>query len=432
MEVVITRRIFSFILAGVVAASTIFPASAWTKDSFISGGEEYEPSSDVALSDDLPVPDVYSASSRARMFKVSAVDQAAAEADTTGKLVVPATLPTSVDGTFQVMSKAYLKSSAGGVKVESDYWRDVVTTITPSPFWGGTPGSGTDDALYLFYDGLIHYSPDVDDPNDMVRGLAVFCDKSSGVFPPGYTIAGSGGGNLGTDSWSFVINYDVSSYSSSAFSLDGVFGFASGFIGPPTDESWAYTYFTSVDVLVDGQQVLSLSRGAATFADFGGYVYSGSSVVSVISFRFTLPFWSFVSSDPALAGLCNACLACSVSPGASNALTISFLDGQDVINAQNDKTKSDINKHEEYESQWTGSMTENFNALGFDSFSWSDSLVSGFSLFSGIFMDIWRALGGATILFTFPLLLGVALLLIGRISRSGGRSGSGKGGGDGG
>lgn len=429
---VITRHLFSFILAGVVAASTIFPASAWNRDSFISGGEEYEPSSDVATQvDDLPA-DVYAAPRRARMLKVSAADQAAAEATTTGKLVVPATLPSSVDGTFQVMSKAYLKSSAGGVKVESDYWRDVVTTITPSPFWGGTPGSGTDDALYLFYDGLIHYSPDVDDPNDMVRGLAVFCDKSSGVFPPGYTIAGSGGGNLGTDSWSFVINYDVSSYSSSAFSLDGVFGFASGFIGPPTGESWAYTYFTSVDVLVDGQQVLSLSRGAATFADFGGYVYSGSSVVSVISFRFTLPFWSFVSSDPALAGLCNACLACSVSPGASNALTISFLDGQDVINAQNDKTKSDINKHEEYESQWTGSMAENFNALGFDSFSWSDSLVSGFSLFSGIFMDIWRALGGATILFTFPLLLGVALLLIGRISRSGGRSGSGKGGGDGG
>ena len=422
---VITRRLCSFGLALVIAASSLFPAAAWSKDSFISGVEEYEPSSDVALSDDLLSPDVYAAPRRApRMFKVSAADQAAAEATTTGKLVVPATLPSSVDGTFQVMSKAYLKSSAGGVKVESDYWRDVVTTITPSPFWGGTPGSGTDDALYLFYDGLIHYSPDVDDPNDMVRGLAVFCDKSSGVFPPGYTIAGSGGGNLGTDSWSFVINYDVSSYSSSAFSLDGVFGFASGFIGPPTSESWAYTYFTSVDVLVDGQQVLSLSRGAATFADFGGYVYSGSSVVSVISFRFTLPFWSFVSSDPALAGLCNACLACSVSPGASNALTISFLDGQDVINAQNDKTKSDINKHEEYESQWTGSMTENFNKLDVGNFTFHSGLIAGFAMVSGIFMDIWNAMGNAAVVYVFPLTLGVVLMLLGRIGRTGGKRGS--------
>lgn len=429
MEVMVTRRFFSFFLAGVIIASTIFPAFAWDKDSFISGGEEYE---SVAVAD----LDIYAAPRRApRMFKVSAADQVATEANTTGKLVVPATLPTSVDGTFQVMSKYYYYRPAQSTpplpKFESDYWRDVVATITPSPFWGGTPGSGTDDALYLFYDGLLHYSPDVSDPHEMVRGLAIFCDKDKAIFPKGNYITGATA-DVGSDSWSFVVNYDVSSYSSSAFSLDGVFGFASGFIGPSTDESWAYTYFTSVDVLVDGQQVLSLSRGAATFADFGGYVYSGSSVVSVISFRFTLPFWSFVSSDSALAGLCNVCLACSVSPGASNALTISFLDGQDVINAQNNKTKDDINKHEEYESQWTGSMTDNFNALGFDSFSWSDSLVSGFSLFSGIFMDIWRALGGATILFTFPLLLGVALLLIGRISRSGGRSGSGKGGGDGG
>lgn len=431
---VITRRLCSFGLALVIAASSLFPAAAWSKDSFISGGEEYESTSDAALSDDLPVPDVYASPRRAPgMFKVSAAHQAAVDANTIGKLVVPATLPSSVDGTFQVMSKYYNYQPATQYtpKFEADYWRDVVTTITPSPFWGGTPGSGTDDALYLFYDGLIHYSPDVSDPHEMVRGLAIFCDKDKAVFPKGNFITGAIA-DFGSDSWSFTVNYDVSSYSSSAFSLDGVFGFASGFIGPSTDDSWAYTYFTSVDVLVDGQQVLSLSRGAATFADFGGYVYSGSSVVSVISFRFTLPFWSFVSSDPALAGLYNACLACSVSPGASNALTISFLDGQDVINAQNDKTKSDINKHEEYESQWTGSMTQNFNALGFADFSWSDSLVSGFSLFSGIFMDIWRALGGATILFTFPLLLGIALLLVGRISRSGGRSGSGKGGGDGG
>lgn len=427
MEVVITRHLFSFILAGVVAASTIFPASAWSRDSFISGGEEYEDTTDVALSDDLSLADVYAAPRRACMFKVSAADQAAAEAGTTGKLVVPATLPTSVDGTFQVMSKYYYYRPAQSTpplpKFESDYWRDVVTTITPSPFWGGTPGSGTDDALYLFYDGLIHYSPDVSDPHEMVRGLAIFCDKDKAIFPKGNYVTGATA-DVGSDSWSFTVNYDVSSYSSSAFSLDGVFGFASGLIGPSTGESWAYTYFTSVDVLVDGQQVLSLSRGAATFADFGGYVYSGSSVVSVISFRFTLPFWSFVSSDPALAGLYNACLACSVSPGASNALTISFLDGQDVINAQNDKTKSDINKHEEYESQWTGSMTENFNKLDVGNFTFHSGLIAGFAMVSGIFMDIWNAMGNAAVVYVFPLTLGVVLMLLGRIGRTGGKRGS--------
>lgn len=415
---VITRHLFSFILAGVVAASTIFPASAWTRDSFISGGEEYDDTPDVALSD------IYAAPRRApRMDKVSAADQAVVDANTTGKLVVPATLPTSVDGTFQVMSKSYYKSSAGGVKIESDYWRDVVATLPFAMYFA-------DDRQYYIY-GSASYSASVSDPSDMVRGLALFCDKSSGVFPPGYSIANSSGGNLGSDSWVFTVNYDISNYSASALSLDGIFTVSVGCYGSYWP-SWNYLYPLAVDILIDGQQVLTLSRGIANTIDFGGYVYSGSNNISIISFRWHMPFLYFVNDSSIYDGIYWCSLRSEVLSSAVNGLTISFLDGQDVINAQNNKTKSDINKHEEYESQWTGSMTENFNALGFDSFSWSDSLVSGFSLFSGIFMDIWRALGGATILFTFPLLLGVALLLIGRISRSGGRSGSGKGGGDGG
>jgi hypothetical protein len=425
MEVVITRRFFSFILAVVIAASTIFPASAWNKDSFISGGEEYEPRSDVVSSDDLPVPDVYAAPRRApQMYRVSAADQAAAEATTTGKLVVPATLPSSVDGTFQVMSKYYYNSSAGGVKVESDYWRDVVATFSAaSPLFS----SGW---LHLFA-GSLNYTAQIGS-SEKVRGLAAFCDKNNAVYPPGYISVGGTGGDVGRDNWTFTVNYDVSSFSSSAFSLDGLSSYCIIVKGPYTSDNYIAVYSSSVSVLVDGQQVLTLSRGSSNSIDFGGYVFSGTSNISTISFRWTMPFWYFVSDSADYNGSYIFAIREDILAADPKALAISFLDGQDVINAQNDKTKSDINKHEEYESQWTGSMTENFNALGFDSFSWSDSLVSGFSLFSGIFMDIWRALGGATILFTFPLLLGVALLLIGRISRSGGRSGSGKGGGDGG
>lgn len=417
MEVMVTRRFFSSFLAGVIIASTIFPAFAWDKDSFISGGEEYEP---VAVADQ----DIYSVPSRApRMFKVSAADQAAVETNSTGKLVVPSTLPSSVGGSdWQVRSKYYFKSSTPPIKTEFDYWRDVVATFTPSPVLENY-------YLHLLYNTL-SYAPVVSDPNEMIRGLVAFCSPT--VIPPGYGIAGSGGGDIGTTSWDFTISYDVSSYASSAFSLDGLDTYLLGCAGPYYSGSWHFDYPVSVDVLVDGQQSLTLTRGSANTIDFGGYVYSGSANISIISFRWHMPFSMFVSDDAAYAGTYQYVLRSDVSYNADNQLTISFLDGQDVINAQNNKTKGDINKHEQYESQWTGSMAENFNALGFDSFSWSDSLVSGFSLFSGIFMDIWRALGGATILFTFPLLLGVALLLIGRISRSGGRSGSGKGGGDGG
>lgn len=417
------RRLSCFALALAFAASSVFSSSAWSADSFISGGEEYEPSSDVAISDDLPVSDVYAAPRRApRMVKVSAEAQVAAEACTTGKLVVPATLPSSLDGTFQVMSKSYFNSSAGGIKVESDYWDNVVHTCVPDPkFLYGY--------IYYFADHDLPYNPSISDPHDMVRGLAVFCNKDKAIIPKGNYITGAVA-DPGSDSWSFAVSYDVSSYSSSAFSLDGIWSVIVNYIAPDST-IWQPVLPLSVDVLVDGQQVLSLSRGSSVNIDFGGYVYSGSSNISTISFRWHMPFWVFLS-DSQGASTYSVELLSFVSSTAANALSISFFDGQDVINAQNNKTKDDINKHEEYESQWTGSMTENFNALGFSDFSWSDSLVSGFSLFSGIFMDIWRALGGATILFTFPLLLGIALLLVGRISRSGGRSGSGKGGGDGG
>ena len=423
MEVVITRHLFSFILAGVVAASAIFPASAWDKDSFISGGEEYEPSSDVAFSDDLLVPDVYASPRRApRMVKISSDDQAAAEASTTGKLIVPATLPTSVDGTFEVMSKYYFKSEAPP-KYEFDYWRDVVATFSvASPLFS----SGW---LHLFA-GSLNYTAQIGS-SESVRGLAAFCDKDRAIVPKGNYITGATA-DYGDDTWAFTLNYDVSSFSSSAFSLDGLSSFCIVVKGPYTSDNYIAVYSSSVSILVDGQQVLTLSRGSSNSIDFGGYVFSGSSNISTISFRWSMPFWYFVSDSADYNGSYIFAIREDILAADPKALAISFLDGQDVINAQNNKTKDDINKHEEYESQWTGSMTENFNALGFDSFSWSDSLVSGFSLFSGIFMDIWRALGGATILFTFPLLLGVALLLIGRISRSGGRSGSGKGGGDGG
>lgn len=422
------RRLSCLALALAFVASSVFSSAAWSADSFISGGEEYEPSpnSEVSLVDDLPVPDVYAAPRRApRMVKVSAADQTAAEAGTTGKLVVPATLPSSIDCTTQIRSKYYFKSDAGGIKTEFDYWRDVVFSADPVLEW---EDHGTFKWFRPWYHSL-SYTADIGS-SEKIRGLAALC--SDRYRPPDISTVGSEVVGSTSRVFPFTVSYDVSAYASSAFSLDGVESYLLFGDGPYWPNWGGLSIVSSVDVLVDGQQVLTLSRGSANYIDFGGYVYSGSANVSTISFRWYMPFLYFVSDSTSYNGTYQFVLRSDTASTAANALTISFLDGQDVINAQNNKTKDDINKHEEYESQWTGSMTENFNALGFSDFSWSDSLVSGFSLFSGIFMDIWRALGGATILFTFPLLLGIALLLVGRISRSGGRSGSGKGGGDGG
>lgn len=416
------RRLSCLAFALAFAASSAFSASAWSADSFISGGEEYEPSVDVVLSDDLPVPDIYAAPRRApRMVKVSAADQVAADASTTGKLVVPATLPSSVDGTFEVMSKHYVRSDVAGVKLEQDRWDTVVATLSSGP-------GIANNSLYIVPWSEFTYSPNLSDPDDMIRGLALFCDYSHGVTPPGYIMTNhagaTGGGNTGRDSWSFTVNYDVSSYNSSAFSLDGIDGFQ---VGLWTPAAGYYAYPLSVDVLVDGQQVLSLSRGSALTIDFGGYVFSGSKSISTISFRWNMPFNLFVSTSTADAGTCHAEIRGTSLVDSPDALAISFLDGQDVINAQNNKTKDDINKHEEYESQWTGSMTENFNKLDVGNFTFHSGLIAGFAMVSGIFMDLWRGMGDAAVAYVFPLTLGVVLMLLGRISRTGGKRGTEEG-----
>lgn len=417
------RRLSCLALALAFAASSVFSSSAWSADSFISGGSEYEPSSDVAFSDDLPVPDVYAAPRRApRMVKVSAADQAAAEAGTTGKLVVPATLPTSVDGTFEVMTKYYIHEKASDVSpgFSSDYWRDVVATFSSNPLFGIFNNKRF---LYIVPWSDFTYSPTIGS-SEKVRGLAVFCDKNSAVYPPGYISVGGTGGDVGRDNWSFTVNYDVSSHNSSAFSLDGLDGYQVGLWTPINN---ILLFADSVDVLVDGQQVLTLFRGTADTIDFGGYVFSGSKHISTISFRWHMPFAAFVSDDLAYAGTCHTQLMCAVSADDSDILSISFLDGQDVINAQNNKTKEDINKHEEYESQWTGSMTENFNKLDVGNFTFHSGLIAGFAMVSGIFMDLWRGMGDAAVAYVFPLTLGVVLMLLGRISRTGGKRGTEEG-----
>lgn len=414
------RRLSCLALVLAFAASSVFSSAAWSADSFISGGSEYEPSVDVALSDDLPVPDVYAAPRRApRMVKVSAADQAAAEAGTTGKLVVPATLPSSVDGTFEVMSKYYIHEKASDVSpgFNSDYWRDVVATLPLSPVIAN-------NLLYIVPWSGFTYSPTIGS-SEKVRGLALFCDKNNAVYPPGYISVGGVGSDVGKDSWPFTVNYDVSSHNSSAFSLDGVDGFQIGLLTPANNPLFAYPL--SVDVLVDGQQVLSLSRGSALTIDFGGYVFSGSKPISTISFRWHMDFIALISDSLDHAGACYAELRSIGLVDSPDALTISFLDGQDVINAQNNKTKEDINKHEEYESQWTGSMTENFNKLDVGNFTFHSGLIAGFAMVSGIFMDLWRGMGDAAVAYVFPLTLGVVLMLLGRISRTGGKRGTEEG-----
>lgn len=82
------------------------------------------------------------------------------------------------------------------------------------------------------------------------------------------------------------------------------------------------------------------------------------------------------------------------------------------------------------EQYWMDKNTDNFNALEFDKFSFSNGVVGALSSVGSLFSSVWNALGDAAVVFTFPLMLGIALVLVGRISRQSQKSKGGKGNGD--
>lgn len=83
------------------------------------------------------------------------------------------------------------------------------------------------------------------------------------------------------------------------------------------------------------------------------------------------------------------------------------------------------------ESYWKDKNTENFNSLDIGNFSFDNSLIRALQAVGKWFSNLWESLGPVTIIFTFPLILGISLVVVGRVSRSAGKGAkSGKGGGD--
>lgn len=83
------------------------------------------------------------------------------------------------------------------------------------------------------------------------------------------------------------------------------------------------------------------------------------------------------------------------------------------------------------ENYWKDKNTENFNSLDIGNFSFDNSLIRALQAVGKWFSNLWESIGPVTIIFTFPLILGISLVVVGRVSRSAGKGAkSGKGGGD--
>lgn len=96
----------------------------------------------------------------------------------------------------------------------------------------------------------------------------------------------------------------------------------------------------------------------------------------------------------------------------------------DKFGEQNNAANDSMGAYDEIESQWSQNMTDNFSALQIDSVTFDAGLLSGFALLTGVFNDIWNIMGIYNVIFVIPLLLGIALLVIGRASRYVSPSGS--------
>lgn len=82
------------------------------------------------------------------------------------------------------------------------------------------------------------------------------------------------------------------------------------------------------------------------------------------------------------------------------------------------------------ENYWKDKNTENFNALDIGNFSFDSGIINALSAVGKWFSNLWKSLGPVTIIFTFPLVLGISLVVVGRVSRSAGKGSKSSKGGD--
>lgn len=99
------------------------------------------------------------------------------------------------------------------------------------------------------------------------------------------------------------------------------------------------------------------------------------------------------------------------------------------LDKESEKVGDQLLQRVDNEQYWEDKNTDTFNAIGLDGFSFDDGITGALAVVGNIFSSIWNAMGSSVVIYTFPLMLGLALVIIGRISRNSGKSGK-KGGGD--
>ena len=99
------------------------------------------------------------------------------------------------------------------------------------------------------------------------------------------------------------------------------------------------------------------------------------------------------------------------------------------VDKKSEELAGQIMQRVDSEQYWSDKNTENFNALDMGNWTFGDGVVGALPTVGNLFKSLWDSIGDATLIFIFPLMLGIALVIVGRVSRTAGK-GAKKGGGD--
>lgn len=100
-----------------------------------------------------------------------------------------------------------------------------------------------------------------------------------------------------------------------------------------------------------------------------------------------------------------------------------------AVDKKAQETGEQIMQRVDSEQYWSDKNTENFDALDMGNWKFGDGVVGALPTVGNLFKSLWDSIGDATLIFIFPLMLGISLVIVGRVSRTAGK-GAKKGGGE--
>lgn len=204
------------------------------------------------------------------------------------------------------------------------------------------------------------------------------------------------------------ITVDLSSYGI-FYSLSGSSTFLSFGIGSSTGSYITSSYL--YDVYVGSDLVFS------SFSNGGSFSYSNSNGFTSFS------IYLYIPSSSNLAGFSSVSDLFLVAPYAGTAFSITFFssslytDASNTISSGSSSASGANQQLQEIEDQFIDSATEAFDDINWDLELTSD-MTSSMTTVTDTMSSFWNSLGDFQYMIIFPLMLGIILLLAGRVSKS--------------